>query len=102
MTVSDPFYSQLSLLLPFDAADGSRTFTDESPFAHTPTTSGSPVISATHSKAGNALYLNGSSNLSYATSVAFALGAQDFAIGVWIWAETQTGSYPCLLERSGS
>lgn len=102
MTVSDPFYSQLSLLLPFDAADGSTTFTDESPFAHTPTTSGSPVISATHSKAGNALYLDGSSNLSYATSPAFALGAQNFAIGVWLWAETQTGSYPCLVERTGS
>ncbi len=102
MTVSDSFYSQLSLLLPFDAADGSTTFTDESPFAHTITTSGSPVISSTHSKAGNALYLNGSSNLSITTSPAFALGSLNFAIGVWFWAETQTGSYPCLIERSGA
>lgn len=103
MTVSDPFYSQLSLLLPFDAADGSTTFTDESPFAHTASTSGSPVISATHSKSGNALYVNGSSShLAYASHVAFALGAQNFAIGLWVWPEVQVSSYPVLLERSGA
>ena len=103
MTVSDPFYSQLSLLLPFDAADGSTTFTDASPFAHSVSTSGSPVISATHSKSGNALYVNGSSShLAYASHVAFALGAQNFAIGVWVWPEVQVSSYPVLLERSGT
>ena len=103
MTVSDPFYSQLSLLLPFDAADGSTTFTDESPFAHTPTTSGSPVISATHSKSGNALYVNGSSSrLAYASHVAFALGSGNFAMGAWLWPETQISSYPVIFERTGS
>ena len=103
MTVSDPFYSQLSLLLPFDAADGSTTFTDESPLAHSTSTSGSPVISATHSKTGNALYVNGvGSYLSYATHVSFALGTENFAIGVWVWPETQISSYPCLFERTGA
>lgn len=103
MTVSDPFYSQLSLLAPFDAADGSTTFTDASSFAHTFSTSGSPVISSTHSKAGNALYLNGSSSyLTVGSSSAFALGAGDFAMGVWLWPETQTSSYPVVFERTGS
>ena len=103
MTVSDPFYSQLSLLLPFDAADGSTTFTDASPFAHSVSTSGSPVISATHSKSGNALYVNGSSSrLAYASHVAFALGSGNFAMGAWLWPETQISSYPVIFERTGS
>jgi len=48
----DPYWDKVGLLLHFDGADGSTTFTDSSSYGHTMTRSGSPTIVTAQSKFG--------------------------------------------------
>lgn len=78
----------LSLLLRFDGADGSSTFTDTSPSPKTVTASGGAVISTTQSKFGGAsASFNGTStHLSIPAHADFGVGTGDFCADAWIFA----------------
>lgn len=84
--VSDPYYSSVSLLLHFDGANGSTTFTDSSPNALTVTASNATIsTSNTMSGFGQVGDFNGASNCSLtvpANSV-FNFGTGNFTIELW-------------------
>lgn len=80
-----PIQAQASLLLHFDGANGSTTFTDSSQNALTVTANGGAEISTAESKwGGSSLYLDGSSSLDIADSSAFNFGTGDFTIEFWL------------------
>jgi hypothetical protein len=73
------------LLLHFDGANGSTTFTDSSVNALTVTANGSAAISTAQSKFGGAsVYFDGQSLLRTPATVG-QLGADDFTIEFWIY-----------------
>lgn len=83
----DPYYSNVSLLLPMTGANNSTTFTDYSPSPKTITRAGDTKISTAQSKWGNgAGYFDGTGDyLSIAQSTDLDLGSGDFTVEVWIY-----------------
>lgn len=89
--VKDPYFANVVLLMHFDGADGSTTYTDSSASAHTFTRNGTgagPTISTTQSKwggssgkftrsQGDALTVNG-------TTSDWSFGTADWTIEGWI------------------
>ena len=83
---TDPYRSNVSLLLHGDGANGSTSFVDNSLFNHVFTTTGAPVISTAESKfGGSSLFFNGSSSFNATSSTAFSLGSGDFTIEAWVY-----------------
>ena len=80
----DPDFDKVSLLLHMDGAEGSTTFTDNSPTPKTVTASGSAAISTAQSKFGGAsLGLTGGF-LSVANSADFDTATGDFTVEFWL------------------
>jgi hypothetical protein len=82
---SDPYFSSVELLLHFDGADASTTFTDASTNSFVPTRVGSPVISTAQYKYGaSSLNLTaGGDRLTYADHADLKMGTGDFTIELW-------------------
>lgn len=82
----DANYASVSLLLHADGANGSTTFTDNSPTPKTPTVFGNAQISTAQSKFGGAsmLFDGAGDYLSYADNAAFELGSSNFCIEAWV------------------
>lgn len=82
----DPHYSNVSLLLHMDGADGSTTFTDSSPTPKTVTSYADAQISTTQSKfGGSSLRLDGTDGyLSIPSDAGFAFGTGDFTVEFWV------------------
>ncbi len=78
----DPNYNSVSLLLHFDGADGSTTFTDNSPTPKTPTVNGNAQIDTAVFKFGGAsgLFDGTGDYLQYAQNAAFDFGSGDYTI----------------------
>ncbi|WP_440105437.1 LamG domain-containing protein [Acidovorax sp. BL-A-41-H1] len=78
----DPYYSNVSLLLHGDGANGSTTIIDSSPTPKTATVFGSAQISTAQSKwGGSSLYFDGSgSYLRYPSHSGFEFGSGDFTV----------------------
>lgn len=76
-----------SLLLNFDGANNSTTFTDSSSYNHTGTAYGNAKISTTQSKFGDSSgYFDGVGDyVEYAANSVFALGTDPFTIECWIY-----------------
>jgi len=94
----NPFVPEITadLLLHFDGANGSTTFTDSSSNALTVTANGNAVIRTAQSKFGGASgYFDGSSRVSFDPEI-FHFGTADFTIEMWINATTFS-NYPALL-----
>lgn len=85
--VSDPYFSNVSLLLSFNGANGSTSATDRSQFANATTFNGDAEISTSQSKfGGSSLYLDGTSDyVAIGNSTAFDFGAGDFTVEAWIY-----------------
>lgn len=83
---TDPFRSQVSLLLHGDGANGSTTITDSSPSPKTVTVVGNAQISTAQSKFGGAsIAFDGSGDyLQFAGQVDFAFGTGNFTIETWV------------------
>ena len=83
---TDPNFSSVSLLLPFDGSDGSTTFTDESNNNFTVTAGGNAQLDTAQSKFGYAsLLLDGSGDyISVPDNAAFDFGTGDFTIEFWL------------------
>lgn len=84
--MADTYYSNVSLLLNFNGADGSTTFTDSGPGAKTLTVNGSAQIDTAHSKFGGAsgLFDGASAYLTHAADAAFGFGTGAFTIEAWL------------------
>lgn len=81
----DENYNSVSLLLHFDGANGSTTFTDLSPSPKTVTVYGDTKISTAQSKfGGSSGYFDGNWDfLSAADSVDWDFGVYDFSVETW-------------------
>ncbi len=94
--MSDPNYNSVSLLLHFDGANGSTTFTDNSPTPKTVTANGNAAISTTQSKFGGAsVYLDGNGDyLDVAASSDFNFGTGDFTVEFWFYSSSAATQSP--------
>lgn len=81
----DAQYSNVSLLLHGNGADGSTTIADNSPSPKTASVYGSARIATAQSKwGGSSLYFDGlASYLRYASDSAFEFGSGDFTVELW-------------------
>lgn len=82
----DTYYNDVSLLLHMDGANGSTTFTDNSPTPKTVTANGNAQVSTTQSKFGGASgYFDGTGDyLSIPSNNAFSLSG-NFTVECWIY-----------------
>jgi hypothetical protein len=100
---SDPYWSNVVLLLHMDGADASTTFTDEK--GHTVTANGNAHISTAQSKFGGTSYAGDGSGdyLSVASSTDFDLLGGDFTIEFWCKNNrTNDDSSTCFCVLSSS
>lgn len=83
---TDPNFASVVLLVGFDGADGSTTFTDESNSAHTLTPVGDAQIDTAQSKfGGSSLRLDGTGDrVNLAASADWNVGANPFTIEVFV------------------
>jgi hypothetical protein len=83
--VTDPYFSDVSLLLHGDGTNGSTTFVDSSSNNFTVTPSGNAQISTAQSKFGGAsmLFDGNGDYLSVADNAGFDFGAGNFTIEFW-------------------
>ena len=85
---TDPYFSNVSLLLHGDGANGSTTIVDNSPSPKTVTAYGNAQISTAQSKFGGAsIAFDGSGDYTSATSGDFAFGTGDFTIESWVYLQ---------------
>ena len=90
----DPYYNNVSLLLPLSGTDGSTTFTDYSPKPKTVSGVGGTAISNGKTLFGNnTLSLNGNAQYLSSNEVAdFNLGTGDFTVELWFYANSLVNS----------
>jgi hypothetical protein len=86
-TVADPYYDYTSLLLHMDGTNGSTNFVDSGPNAMAISRSGTPTISTTQSKFGEASgFFDGTAGYIFPpTTAAFSFGTADFTIESWVY-----------------
>ena len=96
----DPHFDKVSLLLHFDGADGSTTFTDSSSTPKALTAYSGAAISAAQSKWGGAsLWLDGTNDyLSAPAHADFDFGTGDFTLEAWVFPATISG-VACIICR---
>lgn len=90
--ITDPNFSSVTLLLHFDGANNSTTFTDSSSFARTVTRSGDAKISTIENKfGGSSGYFDGTGDyLSTSTSSDFGFATGDFTMECWVKTSSNT------------
>lgn len=91
---ADPAFSSVTLLMPFDGANGSTSFIDTSASARSfIVSSGSPVISTTHAKwGGSSLYLpDTNAGISTDNYAGVQFGTGDFTIELWAYLTASPG-----------
>ena len=110
---NDRHFSNVSLLLHMDGANGSTTFTDNSANALAVTPVGNTQISTTQSKYGGASgFFDGTGDyLSIAANAAINLSSSDFTIEFWIRPAPKTNAvdaafgysnYACMFYHNGT
>lgn len=78
---SDPYWSNVSLLLAMDGSNGSTTFTDSSNNAFAVTVTGDAQVSTAQSKFGESGLFDGTGDrLEVSSNAAFAFGTGDFTV----------------------
>ncbi len=84
--VTDPDFASVVLLLGFEGADASTTFTDESPSPKTMTAVGNAQIDTAQFKYGSAsgLFDGTGDSVSTPDAAAFTLGTSDFTMECWV------------------
>ena len=101
---NDRHFSNVSLLLHMDGANGSTTFTDNSANALAVTAVGGAQISTTQNQFGGASgYFNGTSGyLSIPTFAGLSFGTDNFTIEGWVYPTSTSGSYGIYATSAGS
>lgn len=92
---TDPYFSNVILLMGFDGADASTAFTDESSYGHSVTANGNAQIDTAQSKfGGSSLLLDGSGDyLSLADQALWDLGSADFTVECWVRPNAVSGRF---------
>lgn len=92
---SDPYFTNVSLLLKGDGTNGSTIFTDSSANNFSLTRYGDTIISTAQSKyGGSSIYFDGTGDyLSVANDAAFDIGTADFTIEAWAFIAGNSLSY---------
>ena len=85
---SDPYFSNVALLLHGDGTNGSTTIIDSSPSSKTVTAFGDAQISTAQSKFGSAIAFDAVGDRLTASSADFAFGTGDFTIETWLYVIT--------------
>lgn len=84
-STSDPYWNNVSLLLPMNGSNGSTTFTDVSSNALTVTVNGNAQISTAQSKwGGSSGYFDGSGDYLTVASSLMDVGDGNFTIECWV------------------
>lgn len=98
---NDRHFSNVSLLLHMDGADGSTTFTDNSSNSYSITKYGTAAISTTQSQSGGAsAYFDGSGARLGLSSTAIDFGTGDFTAECWLYIiSTPTGAYAQVMGK---
>jgi hypothetical protein len=99
-TPVDPQFGSVSLLLHGNGANGSTTFTDNSPTPKTVTAVGNAQISTAQSKFGGASIAfdgNGDYLLSTSSSI-LSFGRSDFTVESWIYLLALPASYATIVD----
>lgn len=93
--LTDPYWSDVVLALPFDGADGSTTIIDNSPITKTVTVNGNAQLKTAESKfGGSSVYFDGDDSLSLVASSDWVFGTDDFTVELWLYViEMPTGYY---------
>ena len=83
----DTHFSNVTLLLKGDGANGSTTIVDSSPAPKTATVSGDAQISTSQAKFGPSSLRFGASggHLKYPADAGFAMGSEDFTVEAWVF-----------------
>lgn len=91
-SAGDPYYADVSLLLHCDGANGSTTFTDNSPSPKTVTANGGAQISTAQWKFGGSsvAFSTAGQFLSTPSDSAFTFGTGDFTIEGWLYVTSGT------------
>jgi hypothetical protein len=98
-TIGDPDFSNVSLLLKMDGANGSTSFTDNSSNNVSLTPGGSAAISTTQSKFGGSSFFTGVSTqarLMATSGTNFAFPA-DFTIECWVYFTQNNVGYQAIM-----
>lgn len=99
----DPFRDNVLLLLHFDGANNSTTFTDTSPTPKTFTAAGNAKISTAQSKFGGAsLLLDGTGDWLSATNNFAMSASQSFTVECWVYWPTKPTGYAMILSESNA
>jgi hypothetical protein len=92
-----------SLLLNFDGANNSTTFTDSSSNNLTATRNGNTIISTTESKFGNSSgYFDGTGDYLAFSGTEFNFASSDFTIEAWIRPSSVTGTRVIFSKRAST
>jgi hypothetical protein len=99
----DQYYDNVSLLLHFNGANGSTTFTDNSPTPKTATANNGASISTVQSKFGGAsgLFDGANDNVTVADNTGFDFGSGDFTIEYWEYRTASTANTPTISRNNG-
>jgi hypothetical protein len=98
--LTDPYFSNVSLLLHGDGTNGSTTITDSSSNNFSVTANDGAQISTAQAKYGpSSIEFSGSVNdgLSIQSATDFQFGTGDWTVEAWIYQRSQA-QYTCLLE----
>lgn len=93
--MADPYYSNVSLLLPMTGANNSIVFTDYSPTPKTITRNGDTKILTAQSKWGNGSgYFDGTGDyLSTPADTSFNMGSGNFTVELWAYFTANPSSW---------
>lgn len=95
--ISDPYWGNVSLLLPFDGADGSTTFIDQK--GNTLTRDGAVQISTAQSRfGGSSAYFNGGV-LYTGDSSSFGVSNGDFTVEGFVSGNVPSSQFWCLFDN---
>ena len=92
---TDPYFSEVVLLLHGDGADGGTTFTDSSQYAATASVNGAAVTDTDQKKYGTASmwFDEAGGYITFPDAAQYTIGTDDFTIEAWVRRDaTSTGS----------
>jgi len=98
--ITDPYFSNVSLLLHMDGSNASTNFVDSGPSAIAVTAVGNAQVFTTQSKYGGAsAYFDGTGDsLTIPANTALALGAGDYTIEGWFYSLTSGTSLRGMID----